>query len=56
VRYLSREDGGVSQFRYLRDNALLTWMHARLMIGAALRLPLLLLRGRNPLRHDAAES
>jgi glycosyltransferase involved in cell wall biosynthesis len=44
VRYLSREEGGVSQFRYGRDNALLTWMHARLLVGAALRLPLLLWR------------
>jgi glycosyltransferase involved in cell wall biosynthesis len=50
VRYLTQEDGGVSQFRYGRDNALLTWMHARLLIGALLRLPLLLLHGRNPLR------
>jgi glycosyltransferase involved in cell wall biosynthesis len=50
VRYLSKEDGGISQFRYGRDNLLLTWMHARLLLGAILRLPLLLLRGRNPLR------
>ncbi|MDB6076284.1 MAG: hypothetical protein JWO82_31, partial [Akkermansiaceae bacterium] len=49
VRYLTEEEGGVSQFRYLRDNALLTWMHLRLMGGFALRLPFLLLRGDNPL-------
>ncbi len=51
VRYPRPEDGGVSQFRYLRDNTLLTWMHFRLMIGAIFRLPLLILRGRNPLDH-----
>lgn len=44
VRYLSMEEGGVSHFRYGRDNALLTWMHVRLMIGFLLRLPLLLIR------------
>lgn len=41
VRYFRPEEGGVSHFRYLRDNALLTWMHARLMIGFIARLPLL---------------
>jgi glycosyltransferase involved in cell wall biosynthesis len=41
VRYFRPEEGGVSHFRYLRDNALLTWMHARLFIGFLLRLPLL---------------
>jgi len=49
VRYLSREEGGVSQFRYLRDNVLLTWMHTRLFIGFLARLPWLALRGENPL-------
>jgi glycosyltransferase involved in cell wall biosynthesis len=49
VRYLSREEGGVSQFRYLRDNALLTWMHSRLLFGFLARLPWLALRGENPL-------
>ena len=44
VRYLSKEQGGVSHFRYLRDNALLSWMHARLLCGFVLRLPLLLVR------------
>ena len=44
VRYLSAEEGGVSHFNYLRDNLLLTWMHARLFLGFLLRLPLLLLR------------
>jgi glycosyltransferase involved in cell wall biosynthesis len=57
VRYLSKEEGGVSQFRYLRDNALLTWMHARLLCGFALRSPLLLwraVRGGNPLKRKSA--
>lgn len=44
VKYLTAEEGGVSHFRYLRDNALLTWMHTRLMIEFVLRLPGLLWR------------
>ena len=44
VRYLSAAEGGVSHFKYLRDNTLLTWMHTRLFLGFLLRLPLLLLR------------
>lgn len=44
VRYFSEEEGGVSHFNYLRDNALLTFMHIRLMTGFVLRLPLLLWR------------
>lgn len=43
VRYLSESEGGVSQFRYLRDNALLTWMHLRLLTGFIFRLPFLAL-------------
>jgi glycosyltransferase involved in cell wall biosynthesis len=43
VRYFTVEEGGVSHFRYLRDNTLLTWMHSRLLIGFILRLPLLLI-------------
>ena len=53
VRYLNADEGGVSHFRYGRDNVLLTWMHARLMIEFALRLPLLVWRrakGRPPFR------
>jgi glycosyltransferase involved in cell wall biosynthesis len=41
VKYLSAEEGGVSHFRYGRDNVLLTWMHTRLMVEFVLRLPLL---------------
>jgi glycosyltransferase involved in cell wall biosynthesis len=44
VRYFGADEGGVSHFRYLRDNLLLTGMHSRLFFGFALRLPLLLLR------------
>ncbi len=44
VRYFRREEGGVSHFNYWRDNALLTWMHARLFCGFLLRLPMLVLR------------
>jgi glycosyltransferase involved in cell wall biosynthesis len=51
VKYLTAEEGGVSHFRYGRDNLLLTWMHTRLMLEFVLRLPLLLWRratGRPP--------
>ena len=51
VRYLTASEGGVSHFRYGRDNVLLTWMHSRLLLGFVLRLPLLLSRrvaGRPP--------
>jgi glycosyltransferase involved in cell wall biosynthesis len=44
VRYFSIDEGGVSHFRYLRDNVLLTWMHSRLFFGFLVRLPLLLVR------------
>ena len=44
VRYFRPDEGGVSHFRYGRDNALLTWMHARLMAGFLLRLPVLAAR------------
>nr|WP_201494388.1 glycosyltransferase family 2 protein [Rubrivivax sp. A210] len=44
VKYLTAAEGGVSHFRYGRDNLLLTWMHTRLMLEFALRLPLLVWR------------
>ena len=44
VRYLSAEEGGVSHFKYLRDNVLLTWMHTRLFLGFLMRLPMLIAR------------
>jgi len=42
VKYLSREEGGISHFNYVRDNLLLIWMHTRLLFGCAVRLPMLL--------------
>jgi glycosyltransferase involved in cell wall biosynthesis len=55
VRYLTAAEGGVSQFRYFRDNSVLTWMHLRLIFGSLIRLPILLYRrilhGNNPLKH-----
>jgi glycosyltransferase involved in cell wall biosynthesis len=44
VRYLKPEEGGVSHFNYVRDNALLSWMHLRLMAEFVVRLPVLLWR------------
>jgi glycosyltransferase involved in cell wall biosynthesis len=44
VRYFSAQEGGVSHFKYWRDNVLLTWMHFRLFWGFVLRLPLLVVR------------
>ena len=39
VRYLTATQGGVSHFKYFRDNCLLTWMHLRLILTFLLRLP-----------------
>ena len=40
VRYLRPDEGGVSQFRYLRDNILLVWMYSRMFFGEFLfRIP-----------------
>lgn len=44
VRYFTPEEGGVSHFRYWRDNVLLTSMYLRLLPGFLLRLPLLIAR------------
>lgn len=44
VRYFRADEGGVSHFNYLRDNALLTWMHARLFANFIMRLPVLIAR------------
>ena len=54
VKYLRADEGGVSHFRYGRDNVLLTWMHTRLVLEFLLRLPLLLwkrLRGAPPCQY-----
>lgn len=45
VRYLNAAEGGVSHFRYGRDNFLLIGMHTRLVCEFFLRLPSLLWRG-----------
>jgi len=42
VKYFRPEEGGVTHFRYLRDNVLLTWMHVRLILEGLVRLPFLL--------------
>ena len=44
VRYLRSDQGGVSHFKYWRDNVLLTGMNLRLLASFVLRLPLLLAR------------
>jgi len=44
VRYLTRQEGGVSCFRYLPDNLLLARTHLRLLLGMLPRLPRLLYR------------
>lgn len=44
VRYFPADEGGISHFKYLRDNVLLTWMHARLFAGFIVRLPVLIAR------------
>ena len=46
VRYFRADEGGVSHFRYLRDNALLTWMHTRLFLEFLARLPWLARKAR----------
>lgn len=56
VRYPRKEDGGISQFRYLRDNTLLTWMHMRLLFSFFARLPMLMARDQNPLDHVSVTS
>ena len=52
VCYPERKAGGVSHFRYLRDNLLLTWVHTRLTLTAISMLPrLIMLRARKPLAY-----
>jgi polyprenyl-phospho-N-acetylgalactosaminyl synthase len=38
VRYLSEAQGGVSHFRLLRDNLLISWMHTRMVLALFFRL------------------
>ena len=44
VRYFTPADGGVSHFKYWRDNVLLTSMYLRLVAGFLRRLPILIVR------------
>ena len=44
VRYFLPGEGGVSHFRYVRDNILLSWMHTRLFVEFLVRLPLIVWR------------
>lgn len=37
VRYVPRAEGGVSHFRLVRDNALISWMHTRLSLARIAR-------------------
>jgi hypothetical protein len=37
VRYLRREEGGVSHFQLGRDNARISWLHTRLVLERARR-------------------
>jgi len=39
VKYFGPDEGGVSHFNYVRDNALLAWMHLRLLPQFVLGLP-----------------
>lgn len=52
VRYFRPEDGGVSHFHYVRDNALLAWMHLRLMLGFLRHLPGLRSRRAREMRRE----
>jgi glycosyltransferase involved in cell wall biosynthesis len=44
VKYFDAAQGGVSHFKYVRDNILLTWMHSRLFLEFLVRLPALIAR------------
>ncbi len=50
VRYISRDEGGVSHFRMVRDNVCISWMHTRLVFGFLWRW----LTGRLRLRRSMA--
>jgi glycosyltransferase involved in cell wall biosynthesis len=42
VKYFDTAQGGISHFKYVRDNILLTWMHSRLFLEFLVRLPWLI--------------
>ena len=47
VRYPAN---GISHFKLVRDNALISWMHTKLFFGMLLRTPILLARKFSRLR------
>ncbi len=53
VRYISADLGGVSHFRYGRDNVVLTLMYVRLMGGFLRRLPRMVLERARRQRHPS---
>jgi hypothetical protein len=56
VQYLTSAQGGVSHFRYLRDNLLLVWRHTMMVLEVPLRWPGILRNRRRALafgtKHD----
>jgi glycosyltransferase involved in cell wall biosynthesis len=44
VKYFRPEEGGVSHFKYFRDNVILFCMHIRLLAESLLRMPFLIAR------------
>ncbi len=38
-RYLSKNEGGISHFRYVRDNGRMVWLHARLLFQLLYSFP-----------------
>jgi glycosyltransferase involved in cell wall biosynthesis len=54
VRYLAREEGGVSHFHMLRDNLRIAWMHTRLAMTAILVRPVQRALGRGQRQLPAA--
>ena len=51
VLYFGSDQGGVSHFRYVRDNVLLSWMHARLVVSFVRHLPTIVPQRLRSFRH-----
>ncbi|HXA13812.1 MAG TPA: glycosyltransferase family 2 protein [Opitutaceae bacterium] len=47
-RYLTRAQGGVSHFHYIRDNAKMAWLHVRLLAQLLVRWPAIRRAVKNP--------
>jgi glycosyltransferase involved in cell wall biosynthesis len=56
VRYVPPEEGGVSHYKYVRDNLRLVWLFLRLLPGGLRRWPQLLARRRAASARSASES